>query len=156
MRIADETDWAQVQARALAAIALAMNKDHADADLTRRARYLQGIGLPRSDIAFLLGSTEESIRKTLERAKKPKKGAWMVEEADEGVSDPLARIANLLALIATRDMTQREQIITITSAGYRRAEVARLLGTTPATVSQTLYEFRQTRGRGARKAKAGK
>lgn len=69
----DDVDWSAISARALAALALQGQGNLKDADMSDRASFLKGLGLPRSDIALILGSTEESIRKTLERAGKVKK-----------------------------------------------------------------------------------
>jgi predicted transcriptional regulator len=60
----------------------------------------------------------------------------------------MQRVANLLALLLTRDMLQKEKVVTLAAAGYSSAEIALLVGTTTAVVSQTLYE--------AKKEKKGK
>jgi len=58
-----ETDWSAVTARCLAYCACSI--DVQDKGLFERATFLMNLGLPRSDAAALLGSTDESLRVTL-------------------------------------------------------------------------------------------
>ena len=53
--------------------------------------------------------------------------------------EQLRRIANLLALLATKGEAQAEKILTLTAAGFSIAEVAVLLRATPNTVSVAIY-----------------
>jgi hypothetical protein len=66
-----ETDWSAVTARCLAYLCL-QHSDVQDKGLFERATFLMNLGLPRSDAAALLGSTDESLRVTL-RGKPAKK-----------------------------------------------------------------------------------
>ena len=52
----------------------------------------------------------------------------------------LERIARLLALLAVKGENQTDKIVTLTAAGFAPAEVAQLLGTTPNSVSVTVYK----------------
>lgn len=54
----------------------------------------------------------------------------------------LDRIAKLLAVIATKGETQGEQILALNRIGFSNSELADLVGTTPAVVSQALYASR--------------
>jgi DNA-directed RNA polymerase specialized sigma24 family protein len=67
--------------------------------------------------------------------------------ADEGAkstadNSALDRIAKLLALLATKGETQREQIVTLSRVGFSNAELAQILGTTSEVVASTLYQSR--------------
>jgi hypothetical protein len=53
------------------------------------------------------------------------------------------RIANLLALLLVTGKPQPEQISLLSAAGYAPAEIARLVGTTPNTMSVTLSQRRK-------------
>ena len=67
-----ETVWAEVAAKAQAHEAL-YRAGLADATVADKARFLMALGLSRSDIAGLIDSTEESVRKSLEAAAKKAK-----------------------------------------------------------------------------------
>lgn len=54
----------------------------------------------------------------------------------------LDRIAKLLAVIATKGETQGEQILALNRIGFSNSELADLVGTTSAVVSQALYASR--------------
>lgn len=54
-------------------------------------------------------------------------------------------MAALLALRLVDGKTQVEQVRLLSAAGYAPSEIARLVGTTPATVSQTLYTLRSAK-----------
>jgi hypothetical protein len=56
-----ETDWSAVTARCLAYLCL-QRSDVADKGVLERAMFLMNLGLPRSDAAALLGSTDDSMR----------------------------------------------------------------------------------------------
>lgn len=67
-----ETDWSQVAAKAQAYQALHL-AGLSDGTVAEKAKFLRVLGLQRPDIAGLIDSTEESVRKSLEAAaKKPK------------------------------------------------------------------------------------
>lgn len=64
-----ETDWQAVIAKALAFLCL----DKADlrsAKVAEQAAFLECLGLPRSDVARLLNSSEDSLRKLMPKPKK--------------------------------------------------------------------------------------
>jgi predicted transcriptional regulator len=50
----------------------------------------------------------------------------------------LTKIANLLALLVTKDDKQEDRIVKLNAAGYTPSEIANLIGTTPNTVRVTL------------------
>ena len=63
------TDWTEVIAKALAY--LAVNSDQLKTkNVSERGAFLIGLGLPHSDAAHLLGSTEASLRELLRVANK--------------------------------------------------------------------------------------
>jgi predicted transcriptional regulator len=62
----------------------------------------------------------------------------------------MQRIANLLGLLLTRDMIQKDKIATLTAAGYSTGEIAAMVGTTTHAVSQAVYESKKPK-----KAKRG-
>lgn len=68
-----ETDWTEVAAKAQAMQALHA-AGLADKKNIEKAPFLSVLGLSHADIAGLLDSTTESIRKTLEAAAKKPKG----------------------------------------------------------------------------------
>jgi len=71
-----------------------------------------------------------------------------------GTAAQLKRIGRLLSLIATKDMPQAETIVFLNSVGYTPSEIAVMLGTTPNTVSVTVYQA--SRKRGARRTSGKK
>ena len=77
--------------------------------------------------------------------------------AEEEVSQQLRRIVRLLTVLATKGMSQKDQITVLASAGFQPKEIAELLNTTPNTVSVTLHSLRKQQaersvGRGKKKA----
>ena len=73
------------------------------------------------------------------------------------------RIEKLLAMILVHDMKdapQEDKAVGLHRAGFSNAEIATVLGTTSAVVSQQLYKKRQSgkprKKAGARKKSAGK
>jgi hypothetical protein len=66
-----ENDWLGIIGRSLAFLCLA-EADLRDKDLATQARFLESLGLPRGDSANLLGTSEESLRVLLHRAKAQK------------------------------------------------------------------------------------
>jgi hypothetical protein len=69
---ATETDWTAVVARCLAYLCV-QRSDAADKGLLEQATFLMNLGLPRSDAAALLGSTDDSLRVMLARKSSTKK-----------------------------------------------------------------------------------
>lgn len=63
-------------------------------------------------------------------------------QTDKSV-DVSNRIANLIALQLVTGKPQPEQISLLSAAGYVPSEIARLIGTTPNTVSVTLSQRRK-------------
>jgi hypothetical protein len=57
----------------------------------------------------------------------------------------LERIARGISLLAIKGQRQDEQIELLSCIGYAPSEIASLIVTTPATVSQTLYMNRKKR-----------
>jgi DNA-directed RNA polymerase specialized sigma24 family protein len=66
-----EREWLAVIGRSLAFLCLHA-ADLRDKDLLRQANLLDDLGLSKTDVAKLLGTTEESIRVTRHRARKKK------------------------------------------------------------------------------------
>jgi hypothetical protein len=64
-----QEQWFQVIARALSYLCINAT-DLRDADLTRKAVLLEGLGLPRRDVATLLGTTEDIVRVQVNAAKR--------------------------------------------------------------------------------------
>ncbi len=76
------------------------------------------------------------------------------------MKDEIDRVERLLALILLAQMkgaTQREKVHQLNLAGFSNVEIADVLGTTPAVVSQSLYEVKtvRTRKRPTSKPRAG-
>jgi hypothetical protein len=71
-----ETDWSEVAAKALAYQALdASGLNDGDHKITDKAGFLMALGISRADAAKMIGSTDESLRKSFEAlAKMPKGG----------------------------------------------------------------------------------
>ena len=65
----NETNWPEVAAKAQAYTALHLAGLN-EGRVAEKAQFLQMLGLSRVDIAALIDSTEESIRKSLDRAAK--------------------------------------------------------------------------------------
>jgi hypothetical protein len=71
-----ETNWAEVAAKAQAYRALhASGLNDKDHKVTEKADFLMALGISRADAAKMIGSTDESLRKSYEAiAKKAKPG----------------------------------------------------------------------------------
>jgi hypothetical protein len=65
----NETDWTEVSAKAQAYQALHQAGLN-EGTVADKAKFLKVLGLSRADIAGLIDSTEESVRKSLETAAK--------------------------------------------------------------------------------------
>lgn len=72
----------------------------------------------------------------------------------DGLTAFESKLVNLLALLLVQERKQGEQISLLNRAGFRSAEIAGLLGTTPNTVSVELSS--QKRARNAKKRLRGK
>lgn len=67
----------------------------------------------------------------------------MTSEQLDDVLSELRKIVRLLSILVTKDLSQREQIALLASAGFQPKEIAELIGTTPNTVSVTLHSVRK-------------
>jgi CRP-like cAMP-binding protein len=66
---AEESPWLAVIGRSLAL--LAMHKQElGNADKGEQAAFLESLGLPRTDVAALLGTSPESVRVLMHRRKR--------------------------------------------------------------------------------------
>jgi hypothetical protein len=61
--------WLPVIGKCLATLAM-QRSELANSDIVARAAFLEGLGVPRSDVAAMLGSTVDSLRVMLRRQKK--------------------------------------------------------------------------------------
>lgn len=75
-----------------------------------------------------------------------------LEQSDEVLGE-LRKISRLLTLLVTTDMSQKQKIEALSSAGLQPKEIAELIGTTPNTVSVRLAEIRKQQAR--RRASGG-
>jgi hypothetical protein len=66
--------WLPVIGRALSYLCM-HNADMGSKTIAERARFLEGLGLERKDVAAMLGTTSASITELMSQAKKKKKGA---------------------------------------------------------------------------------
>lgn len=66
------------------------------------------------------------------------------------------KVLAMLLVNSMREASQKEKAIALSRTGFAPAEIAELLGTTSASVSQQLYESRQGRKRKPRKPVDGK
>jgi hypothetical protein len=63
----DETSWAEVAAKAQAFLALdAAGLNEKERKVTEKAGFLMALGISRPDAAKMIGSTDESLRKSFE------------------------------------------------------------------------------------------
>jgi hypothetical protein len=60
-------------------------------------------------------------------------------------TDPLNLIANLLGLLAVKDMGEGDKIGTLSAAGFTNQEIAGLLGKDTNAVKQSLFQKRKKR-----------
>jgi len=65
-----------------------------------------------------------------------------LEQFDDVLGE-LRKMSRLLTLLVTKDMSQKEKIERLSSAGLQPKEIAELIGTTPNTVSVRLAEIRK-------------
>ena len=69
----------------------------------------------------------------------------MASTRDEVVADKLSSILRLLAVVATKDMRQRDQIALLNRAGLPPRGIAEILGTSSNTVRVELVAIRKAR-----------
>ena len=69
------------------------------------------------------------------------------KDEDAKVREPLEKVANLLALLLTKDGSAGDQIVVLAAAGFTNQEIADLTGSSKGTVAQTLYMARKTKAR---------
>jgi hypothetical protein len=60
----------------------------------------------------------------------------------------------LLAILITRDLSRKEQILLLNQVGFKPADIANLIGTTPNTVSVAIAQNKK--GKSSGRAKASK
>jgi len=77
-----------------------------------------------------------------------------VNSRDDEVLDELRKVTALLSVIATRGLTQRDQIAALARAGLAPKQIAELLGTTPNTVSVYLSQLKKQSKKLSRETKA--
>jgi DNA-directed RNA polymerase specialized sigma24 family protein len=79
----------------------------------------------------------------------------MTLNTNELLVHKLDLILRILAVLATRDMKQREQIALLSKAGLQPKDIATLLGTSSNTVRVELVALRKSkRGKGRKKPSA--
>ncbi len=82
----------------------------------------------------------------------------MPQNNDEILVHKLDQILRILAVIATKDMKQREQISLLSKAGLQPKDIAALLGTSGNTVRVELVALRKSkdgkRSKGRQKSRA--
>lgn len=61
---------------------------------------------------------------------------------DSGQTEPLRLIANLLAIIAVKDMAEGSKVGTLSAAGFTNQEIAEILDEDANTVKQALFQKR--------------
>ena len=81
----------------------------------------------------------------------------MTLEPRDDIASELRRISRLLTLLVTKNLSQKDKIAVLSSAGLQPKEIAELIGTTPNTVSVTLAQMRKEQAghrpaRGARRS----
>jgi len=64
------------------------------------------------------------------------------QNGDHTLGEKLGLIANLLGLLATKDMNDGDKIGTLEAAGFRNVEIARLLGKKRTIVDVVLSQRR--------------
>lgn len=70
---ADETPWLAIIGRSLAYLAL-HRQELGNAGVGEKAAFLEALGLPRADVAAMLGTSVESVGVLLRRKKKNRGG----------------------------------------------------------------------------------
>ena len=79
----------------------------------------------------------------------------MTSQQFDDIASELRRIGRLLTLLVTKDLSQKDKIALLSTAGLQPKEIAELIGTTPNTVSVTLAQIRKDQAgrRGGRAAR---
>ena len=77
---------------------------------------------------------------------KAKTSAEEVDERPDGLTAFESKLLNLLALMLVHERKQADQITLLNRAGFRPAEIAGLIGTTPNTVSVQLSIQKREKG----------
>lgn len=72
----------------------------------------------------------------------------------EAIPAELKRLASILAMSDVKDRTQTEQMVFLDRFGFTLDEIAKLVDSTPSSVSQQLYSVRQ--GKASKKGKKGR
>jgi DNA-directed RNA polymerase specialized sigma24 family protein len=75
----------------------------------------------------------------------------MPQTTDELILGKIDQILRILAVIATKDMKQREQIALLNRAGLQPKNIAELLGTSSNTVRVELVTLRKSKDKKSRK-----
>jgi predicted transcriptional regulator len=70
------------------------------------------------------------------------------------ITDRVERLLALLLLAQMKATARREKVVQLNLAGFSNVEIADLLQTTPALVSQSLYEAKKTRPKKTRPSKS--
>jgi DNA-binding CsgD family transcriptional regulator len=73
------------------------------------------------------------------------RGHFMPPTTDSLILDKIDQILHILAVIATKDMKQREQIALLNRAGLQPKNIAELLGTSSNTVRVELVALRKSK-----------
>ena len=76
-------------------------------------------------------------------ARKGAKNSLVAEDESSERRSDTRLIANLLALMLIRDRPLIEQAGVLAAAGFAPMDIAPLLGTTPASVRQSIYMWRK-------------
>lgn len=67
----------------------------------------------------------------------------MEQEPDSRLNEKLDRMLRLLGMVAVRDLSQMEQIATLSRTGFLPREIADIIGTTSNTVRVALVLIRK-------------
>jgi DNA-binding CsgD family transcriptional regulator len=73
-----------------------------------------------------------------------------VTNREDEILDELKKVTRLLSVIATRGLSQRDQIAALARVGFSPKQTAELLGTTANTVSVYLSAIRKEATRSAK------
>lgn len=65
--------------------------------------------------------------------------------ASDDASPQLRRVANLLGLLATKDMSETERVGTLNAAGFSNVEIANLLGKDTNAVGVALFNYKRAK-----------
>jgi len=66
-----------------------------------------------------------------------------MDDVSQQVLEELTAIKRLLSVVASKGMTQKEQVASLSRVGFAPKEIAGLLGTTANTVNVTLAKLRK-------------